>query len=722
MKVKIEISNMVDQQILVALNLDKIQGDEKKIKLHIPKEMKTIAPFDCTYIMMNIQMLKLCEPTILGLQFGIINMVTRESQNVPHLMCFVSAENIIQITGLDLNKTLRMGDICEGVISTRPITISNKNTIGVILEAKVVQNLPAVFFVTNSDETMTSDTAKDGVFKMLLKSQESATINIEFRGWYLETLSKSNHRTNDIYSATGKVQIKIYEAENMTKIEEKEISLTGRIGTVNIKPCEMPSPIIMRSGESRPFYVKNHGNVAVTLKPIVGCDRSDEKMDHDVGTNFVLTPPSFEISPGEIQCIFIAYNPKISKEGDESVSIELWTENMEKLVFAHPVTGTIKSADAENSFTARRCSLPQFSTKFQSAITPDPVNLGRSSLGPANVLDQIIPIKATHSALNWGSVPAGKRQVKEFKIRNMSNRKLKLTAIIEGSDRSFRFCKDGQKLVHTTTVSFRDFETKTLYVAFEPQNPGASVGKITFNRFAYKHRNPENLPSKVLQLSGYCGYAKLELSGALNSNGKFWLPMENNNNEFLQTSLKLKNSGELPSYFKIQLQPKVISPDLHLTWQVSPIECILEPKEETIVHVTFRPRKHDLPVLRESYVGTLKIIHGDEPTRQRLCKLYKKMSKDNKIQEENRFCEILSTLCSSALQQESPIRDLFMVRDSVQNLSDLCQEINEVEVKLILSRNKDESGSIITDLLDDTITFRSLLNETTNESTCYKNR
>lgn len=49
-----------------------------------------------------------------------------------------------------------------------------------------------------------------------------------------------------------------------------------------------------------------------------------------------------------------------------------------------------------------------------------------------------IPIRTTHAALIWNSVKTGKSEIKEFTIRNTSNNKIKIQAVISDSEQNFR--------------------------------------------------------------------------------------------------------------------------------------------------------------------------------------------------------------------------------------------------------------------------------------------
>lgn len=65
-------------------------------------------------------------------------------------------------------------------------------------------------------------------------------------------------------------------------------------------------------------------------------------------------------------------------------------------------------------------------------------NSPSSTVSSVPVTGNIIPIRATHSALVWNSVKTGKSEIKEFTIRNTSNNKIKIQVDILDDSKSFK--------------------------------------------------------------------------------------------------------------------------------------------------------------------------------------------------------------------------------------------------------------------------------------------
>lgn len=61
-----------------------------------------------------------------------------------------------------------------------------------------------------------------------------------------------------------------------------------------------------------------------------------------------------------------------------------------------------------------------------------------STVSGGTVAGNTIPIKSTHAALIWNSVKTGRSEIKEFKIRNISNNRIKIQIDIWDDNKSFK--------------------------------------------------------------------------------------------------------------------------------------------------------------------------------------------------------------------------------------------------------------------------------------------
>lgn len=353
------------------------------------------------------------------------------------------------------------------------------------------------------------------------------------------------------------------------------------------------------------------------------------------------------------------------------------------------------------------CSCPTSPQSRTSSVKSGDHSPRSITSSAGTVAGDIIPIKSTHSSLVWTSVRVGKYETREFTIRNTSNNRIKLQGLITDNDNSFKFLKDRETST-TITIVLQHMESKTFTVIFTPNTVGAAAGKITFMHHE-KKRDNESRPSRIIPLYGYGGYAKVCISQALKIMGdQMWLSLGKlNANGTLNTRIKLENTGDLPAYAKISLAPKAVYPSVENNWLVQPTELILGPKVVQWVTLEFRPRKQDIVLIRGDIadMGTLIITHGDEPTRWRIRRLYKKMreagGQSKKNEQQDIFRNVVYPICKIFPGEMPMSNNLNIIRDSVQDLEILCRQVNRHVITLTMELSGDDSISIFRDDDDD---------------------
>uniref|UniRef100_A0A6V7LFD5 Abnormal spindle-like microcephaly-associated protein ASH domain-containing protein n=1 Tax=Bracon brevicornis TaxID=1563983 RepID=A0A6V7LFD5_9HYME len=398
--------------------------------------------------------------------------------------------------------------------------------------------------------------------------------------------------------------------------------------------------------------------------------------------------------------------------------------------------GNSSNEEQRDASTYSRCDTPQSQQLFASLPTsPNSVssvatstnNYGRASprslTSGLTVAGDSIPVQTTHSSISWATVKVGKYEIQEFTIRNSSNNKIKLQATITDNDRSFQFLKDRESST-TIIVGLQKKESRTLSVVYNPNRTGPSAGRITFIHYENVIKNPGMLndggnsrPSKFISLFGYGGYARVKMNQALQIGGaQMWLSLGKvNASGTLSSCVQLENSGDLPAYAKLTLTPKAVYPAVEKSWNVEPTEIILGPKQSQSIKIQFTPRKEDIALLKgdAADMGTLVITHGDEPTRWRIRRLYRKLLETKQIDEKQShlFAHVVNPICK-IFPGEMPIEKLSNIRDAVQDLGILCRNVNRQVVTLMMDSNSDETMSILTDDGDESHMFQSLCSDT----------
>ncbi|CAK9815019.1 hypothetical protein ANTPLA_LOCUS8458 [Anthophora plagiata] len=702
----IELLNKSDRWVICSLNIHQVQGDKHNVRLTLPKDVILIKPNSEQRAKIAITVMKMSKPIITVINITVSDMVTRSEWIMKHIICLKPEEIDISILNLSQKRQLDFQCVAEGSAEVLPITIKNKNSVNVPIKFSILQDGPTIFSLENYNEMK----------HVTLKPQEVFTTNIKCAGVLYHT-AEMQQQSLQYFDGTL-----IIQAGNTPddSVIVNEIPLIVQVGTCKIQVIDTDLPLIVPNKQSKPLTVINLG----TMPALVSASFVQDVESTKNSKYFSIQPENFIVQPNETGCFLVAYKQQNLNAAKIYMKIKLTAANN---VYHYSVIGESSAyTEAENE-NFIRCETPQYSSSTKSPSSPHSVisnksgtsgrNSPVSSVSAPTVAGDKIPIRTTHAALVWNSVKTGKSDIKEFIIRNTSNNKIKIQAIISDSEKNFRFLRERQTDDTNIVLPLQGSESRTLSVVFNPHHLGAAVGKIVFRHYEPRKEETESRPSKVLFLYGYGGYSKVEISEAFkDTSGKMWLSLGTlNSGGSLNARIKLQNIGDLCSYVKIKLVPKAVYPTMVSSWQVNPTELLLNPKEIQWVNLEFQPRKEDLALLRRSdvsHVGTLLISHGDEPTRWRIRRLYNKMKGIGEFNgnENEAFRNIVHPICK-AFPGEQITSDINVIRDSLQNLGDLCREIHQHEIMLTMEVCADETLSVLQDNADESQMFYSLCSD-----------
>ncbi|KYN26769.1 hypothetical protein ALC57_03810 [Trachymyrmex cornetzi] len=280
------------------------------------------------------------------------------------------------------------------------------------------------------------------------------------------------------------------------------------------------------------------------------------------------------------------------------------------------------------------------------------------------------------------------------------------------------FLGDKQTINTSLVLVMQRQEIKTLAVVFSPYSVGSVVGNITIKH--YTRESSDSQQFKRIPLYGYGGCSKVKISGPFkDSSKKLWLSLGNLYSETmtLNASIRLDNIGDLRSFAKVTIIPKVISPIMDSSWHINPKEIILNPKESQDITIQFHPKKEDFALLQRSevsHVATINVIYGDEPTRWRIRRLYNKLKQSGEsIGNDNEaFKNIVHPICE-IFPGEQLIPGITLIRDSILNLNDLCTGVHQYEIMLTVEACADDTLPVHYDT-DESEMYQSLISDTTH--------
>ncbi|KAL0121903.1 hypothetical protein PUN28_007005 [Cardiocondyla obscurior] len=702
-EVNIELINSGDRWITYSFKLIEIRGNKQNIELNIPSEGTLINPNGSQSTKIEIKVTKMCQPLFVVLNILLSDMVAKSKWSINHKI-FVSPTQLeLDVIYPFDEQKLIFQNITEETTKVLPITFYNKNNIDVPVQLSISHDALKMFSI-------------DEPTRFTLKSFEKSTINIKCeksRSTLIDSPQRQPHHWK------SKLIINVHHKDG-TILFRKEIPLYAQMYIYKIQIIDTELPIVVPRQQGKLINIVNLGNVAThVFATVVPIEHSNAMPD------FLITPDSIFLQVGEKSSFLIVDKTQFSTNSinhERYAKIKLVAGNN---VYHYIISTEQKSLESEKE-NYLRCHTPNNVTYLSPATSPQSVTSTKS--GPfdrnspistisSTVSGNTIPIRATHAALVWSSVKTGKSEIKEFTIRNTSNNKIKIQVDICDDSKSFKFVGDKQMINTSMVLAMQRQESKILAVMFNPCCAGPVVGKITIKHYTKETNDSQQL--KRIPLYGYGGCSKVKITSTYkDANGKMWLPLGNLYSETttLNASITLHNIGDLRAFVKVTIVPKVIFPTINSSWCINPKEVILNSKETQEISIQFHPKKEDFALLqcREvSHVATINITYGDEPTRWRIRRLYNKMKELNEsnMNTDEAFKNIVHPICK-VFPGEQLIPGLTSIRDSIQNLNDLCTGVRQYEIMLTVEACADDTLPVHYDT-DESEMFQSLISDTT---------
>ncbi|XP_018358203.1 PREDICTED: LOW QUALITY PROTEIN: uncharacterized protein LOC108757997 [Trachymyrmex cornetzi] len=708
-EVNVELINNGDRWITYIFKLIEVVGDTQSIELNIPSKEILINSNSTQSTKIEVKVLKMCKPIFVILNIFLSDMVAKSKWSMKHII-FVNPEQLeLDIVCPSDKQNLDFQYIGEEVIKVLPITFYNKNNVAVPVKLSILEEGSKMFSI-------------DGPTHFLLEPLKKFTTNIKCEK-SRSTSVDSPQRQPQHWK--GKLIVYVQSKDDIILLK-KEIPLYAQIGFCKIQIVDTEIPIVVPRQQGKSINIINSGNIAIhvfaSIVPFEGHSNATQ--------DFFIKPDDIFLQVGERSLFLIVYKPQFSDancvNNKRYAKIKLVAGNN---VYHYIITTEQKLLESEKE-NYLRCHTPLNNVVSLSPAILPPQSATSNRSGPCDrnspistvsslaVTGHVIPIRATHAALVWNSVKTGKSETKEFTIRNMSNNKIKIQIEICDDSKSFKFLGDKQTINTSLVLVMQRQEIKTLAVVFSPYSVGSVVGNITIKH--YTRESSDSQQFKRIPLYGYGGCSKVKISGPFkDSSKKLWLSLGNLYSETmtLNASIRLDNIGDLRSFAKVTIIPKVISPIMDSSWHINPKEIILNPKESQDITIQFHPKKEDFALLQRSevsHVATINVIYGDEPTRWRIRRLYNKLKQSGEsIGNDNEaFKNIVHPICE-IFPGEQLIPGITLIRDSILNLNDLCTGVHQYEIMLTVEACADDTLPVHYDT-DESEMYQSLISDTTH--------
>ncbi|XP_020290598.1 uncharacterized protein LOC109858098 isoform X2 [Pseudomyrmex gracilis] len=714
----VELINNSSKWITTVIKVIEVEGARKCIKVIPPPNEFLIKPNKKHSSKIKVKVTRLCEAIFLTFNIKLSDMVGKQQWSKRHMICINPEELELDITcnNPELKNELNFEYIPENSFKILPIVLHNKNNVDLPVNLFILYDEPEMFSIDcKVDESVKLlKKFRDKSIDLLLKARKQCTVYVKCEK--LQSTPK-NFLQKQLQHLKNILVVRIQCNDSDTTLLRKEIPLYGMIGICEIQIIDTELPLIVSKHQGKLLNVINSGSVATHVTAtIVPSDEEHTNATQD----FSVKPDNIYLKAGETDSFLIVYKPQISDansaDNERHAKIKLVAGIN---VYYYDVIGVQQSLESERE-NFLRCHTPINAASLSPVTSPQSVTSSRNSptstVSSVAVAGNIIPVRTTHAALVWKSVKIGKCEIKEFTIRNTSDNKIKIQLDICDDNKNFKFYGDRQ-VSTSMVVTMQRQESKTLAVAFSPYYIGPISGKITIRHYIKDSNNQQH---KIIKLFGYGGYSKINISGTFkDSSAKMWLSLGTLYSEttILKATFVLQNNGDLYSFATIKIAPKVISPTMDNNWNIKPKELILHPKETRRVSIEFYPKKEDHTILQRSevsHVATVHITYGDEPTRLRIRRLVNKSKEagDWMGNEKETFKNIVLPICK-VFPGEEIVQGLLSIRDSVQNLSDLCTGVHQHEVMLTVEKCIDETLPVHYDT-DESQMFYSLISDTTD--------
>ncbi|KAL9699326.1 hypothetical protein quinque_002767 [Culex quinquefasciatus] len=299
--------------------------------------------------------------------------------------------------------------------------------------------------------------------------------------------------------------------------------------------------------------------------------------------------------------------------------------------------------------------------------------------------DGVLPLKATHTEISWGSTKLRQNARKIMQIKNTSGKRLVIRACISGPGFQLGGIEQSEML------TLQSQECRTIVVNFCPTVIGPAIGCVCF-------QPPHDCHSqRVVTLYGYGGEASIKVEGIQKGpSGPFLeLGQARNLGRPLEKSFSLYNKGSLAAFARIGIDKKGLDQAFLATAVfVQPQKVIIPANSYAHIRVTFKPRRQDVEKILQKQVDVLSITNlhimwGDEPTRHRTRKIITTI-KQNELQDRNKITPYGSVCDTFPGERELDELDNF-AEHMFETMHELFLTFREYELVLTVDRALDDS-------------------------------
>ncbi|KAL4149337.1 hypothetical protein QTP88_003302 [Uroleucon formosanum] len=417
--------------------------------------------------------------------------------------------------------------------------------------------------------------------------------------WQCDVNMSTTHFSKTNCKLTGRLQILLDTVEQLSTNYSPLLycsNLTGRVGFTSISFDQNPL-LLQKSGQ----YSLN-GTIEITNNSEIPISLSVLQNNKQYG-EFTIQPDKFKLA--------VKKKVKINVVFFSSKSINYFNETS--------ICLQVVSSQKQFFF---KVNYIESDIEFQQVSSPSSRPISPWSTSSSSAVGRL-ELESTCSSLIWGSVPSNTKSVQIFTLRNRGLHKEKLHLRIKDNMNCFKLISSGENQVSEMKLLLEPMESQKLSVALiSTSNEGQAYGHLIFQR---QHSSEK----RVISLYGYCGHSVIVIRGPFEDNsGNMWLYP---NPQLMTSQLSITNSGNTAAFVKIVQENS--SEDI-----IRPDEFILNKGETANVEITIVMSPERLEMLigqncssKVVSINKISLIYGDEASRMRLSRLWKKNNDKKKI-------------------------------------------------------------------------------------------
>lgn len=417
--------------------------------------------------------------------------------------------------------------------------------------------------------------------------------------WQCDVNILTGHFSKTNCKLTGRLQIVLDSVEQLYTNYSPLLyssNLTGRVGFTSISFDQNPL-LLQKTGQfslNGIIEVTNNGEIPISL--II-------QKNNNPSTEFTIQPDKFNLAVNEkIKMNVVCFPPKpINYFNETSICLQVVSSQKQ---FLFQVNYIESNFEFEQMSSPSSRPISPWSTSSSSAV-------GR------------LELESTCSSLIWGSVPSNTKSVQIFTLRNRGSHKEKLHLRIKDNKNCFKLISSGENQVSEMKLLLEPMESQKLSIALiSTSNEGQAFGQLILQR---QHSNEK----RMVSLYGYCGHSDIVIRGPFEDNfGNMWLYP---NPQLMTSQFSVTNSGNTAAFVKIVQENS--SEDI-----IQPHEFILRKGETTNVEITIvmSPERLEMLIGRNCNskvinINKISLMYGDEASRMRVSRLWKKNKDKKKI-------------------------------------------------------------------------------------------